>query len=528
MSKRKELIPKQQISVPGMNTNSNPTVGRSQATQQFNVERTASYLNRMIADRHAHRAIQERDQERRTPNVNVTKGKATGTIQDRNKVQAEKALKWYGLSNGLGQMSNVSDQGRNTASFGNFIGKETARPFETAAFIAPILAAPQTALFGLGTSFAGGYAGGKIGKALGNEQAGEIAGSLIAPIGASLTTAAAKPMLQKVFSNNFADNFGYFGPQVWTNAKGMAKDIGRGVIGKGPKHHPIISSNEDDTFVTVMKQGKPHTVSTSDEGAAYTIGRSQAVSKYAGATDAETPFYLRNNNGSYQYNIEESPYNMKDLLSSPFNPKATNPVRGIDEIARATKEGNIVTKDFLGLNGGNIGLRYDGTFTQNGEQWHRFMAHDLWDLNPVGGAGNAIAQMLEYRPGIGVQPSRLLGTMSRIGQRFPKLAGRVRKVANNPIINREVGRLIGAKPFMMEHPFAVKASTLGSDRVIDWRTGTMNLFSNKKVPGAKYSNPIDWDMPYNLGITERNITYPLFNSWKLSQQSQQLQQQYSE
>ena len=110
--------------VPGM-VSSNISVQQSnqRARQDEKVERDVEAGNRRIADKHAHRAVQERDQKRRTPNVDVTKGYSNGTIQDADKIALNRALSWYGLSNGLGQMTNVSDQMRNSPQFGNQMGQ---------------------------------------------------------------------------------------------------------------------------------------------------------------------------------------------------------------------------------------------------------------------------------------------------------------------------------------------------------------------------------------------------------------------
>ena len=111
--------------IPGMNTNSNSSVQQTnqRAKQQEKVDKDTKAENKRIADKHAHRAVQERDQKRHTPNVDVTKGYSNGTIQDADKVNLDKALSWYGLSNGLGQMTNVSDQMRNSSQFGNQMGQ---------------------------------------------------------------------------------------------------------------------------------------------------------------------------------------------------------------------------------------------------------------------------------------------------------------------------------------------------------------------------------------------------------------------
>ena len=186
----------------------------------------------------------------------------------------------------------------------------------------------------------------------------------------------------------------------------------------------------------------------------------------------------------------------------------------IDEMGRAmSSDRPIVTLDSFGGNGGNVQLTYDGSFMHNGEPYHRFMMRDLWDLEPIGGLGNALAHLMSPDPYM--KKAGIKGALSKIGAAVPALPKFIRKVSNSPIINREVGRIIGGKPFMLEHPFAVSERALQSRKGMDWRTGSMNIFSNKEVPGATYSNPETWNLPFNLGITERNLTYPIFNQWKL-------------
>lgn len=501
---------------------------------------TIAKYRKEASDRHAQRAVQERNQERlnRQNRVQVdnSKARAEGTIQNTNKVQVDKALSWYGISNGLGQMSNVSDTGRNTKSFGNFAGKESLRPIETAAFIGPILVTPQTAAFGFVNSLLGSYVGGKVGKKLGNEQAGEVIGSFAMPSVASGFNAATRPLLQRAFSNNFSDAFGYH--QV-LRIPSMLRDYGRGLVGKGPKKHPVITSNENELSVAAEREGMPvidrlnyeegtfeytpdrHIIGSKLFGSDIekpntfnvqrSINRAQAVSKYEGATDSETPLYLKNKNGSYQYNQEENSLKPHQMLNSSLQDKEGT---AVDEMIRAMEADRpIVTIDSFGGNGGNVQLTYDGSFMHNGEPYHRFMMRDLWDLQPIGGLGNALAHLMEGN----VNQAGIKGTLAKIGTAAPALPKLIRKVSSSPIVNREVGRVVGGKPFMLEHPFAVSERALQSRKGMDWRTGSLNIFSNKKVPGATYSSPETWDLPFNLGITERNLTYPIFNQWKLQQ-----------
>lgn len=60
--------------IPRMNTTSNISVQQAnqRVKQQEKVEKNTKSANKRIADKHAYRAVQERDQRRRTPNVDVT------------------------------------------------------------------------------------------------------------------------------------------------------------------------------------------------------------------------------------------------------------------------------------------------------------------------------------------------------------------------------------------------------------------------------------------------------------------------
>jgi hypothetical protein len=66
-------------------------------------------------------------------------------------------------------MTPIADRYRHTSSFGDFIGRSVP---ESMISVGTFTAAPQTALFGLGTSLGGSYIGGKIGEQFGNKKAG--------------------------------------------------------------------------------------------------------------------------------------------------------------------------------------------------------------------------------------------------------------------------------------------------------------------------------------------------------------------
>ena len=80
----------------------------------------------------------------------------------------------------------------------------------------------------------------------------------------------------------------------------------------------------------------------------------------------------------------------------------------------------------------------------------------------------------------------------------------LQKVGNSRIINREVGRLVGGKPFTLEHPFAVKASLVDNPKTIPMefqlKGNTINLFKNGSIPSVNYSTPYEvrLDMPFDF------------------------------
>ena len=504
--------------IPGMNTTSNSSIQQAnqRVKQQEKVDKDTKAGNKRIADKHAHRAVQERDQRRRTPNVDVTKGYSNGTIQDADKIALNKVLSWYGLSNGLGQMTNVSDQMRSTPEFANFVGKTVPLSMATTG---SFLAAPQTALFGLGTSMIGSNVGGKIGKKFGNEQAGQTIGSFVGPIAASGFNAAILPTVRRTFANEFGTSYGY-------NQLARVPYFAKTLLKGGAKEYPKIKVNSEtgEQSVSLIEKSKP--IVYTEENPAEIV-RAQATTKYSGAADSETPYYIKNSNGSYQYNVDETPFSQLGLFRARSGPES------IQELNRKVnnKEGNyIVSGDFLGNNGGGVGVRYDGQFTlPNGETYNRYMMRDVWDLQPVSQfaskAGEAINNKIFFPLGAKVMDKAISAFGTKKGTKLgefiwntgDKLEKGITNAGKSRILNREVGRIVGAKPFTLEHPFAVKTSLLekGSVNPAEYqiRGNTLNIFKNENVPGTQYSTPyeLNLDMPFDFNRINKNLVYPLFN-----------------
>ena len=498
-----EYIQSQLNYVPGMNTQSNNQ-------QTYEVEKITKQVNKRIADNHAHRAVQERDQKRRTPNVDVTKGNSNTLIQDADKIALNRALSWQGLSNGLGQMTNIPDNVRNSPEFANFIGKDVPLSMLTTG---SFVAAPQTALFGMGTSLGGNYIGGKIGEKLGNKEAGQTIGSFIGPIAASGFNAAILPTVRKTFANEFGTSYGY---NQLMRVPYFTKTLLKGGARKYPKVK--IDQETGDQSVFLIEKSRPKVYEQENPAE---IGRAQATSKYSGAPDSETPFYLKNSNGSYQYDLEQTPYSQLGLFINRKGPEA---------LKRTPVQDNksIVWGDFLGNNGGNVRVRYDGQFTlPNGETYNRYMMQDVWDLQPVpqlaGKLGKAINSGM-FRLGTNIEskliPRVEIAKSQKITNPIYKagenIQSTINKIGNSKLINREVGRIVGGKPFTLEHPFAVKTSVVEKAvRPTDFQLkgNSINLFRNEAVPEAQYSTPyeLNLNMPFDFNRVQKNLVYPLFN-----------------
>lgn len=98
------------LSVPGTN-NSTTDVG-----QQLQQNLTIQEANQNAGQRAAYFKDRKLQQD-------MAESYSKRYISDRNKDTYMKTLKWQGLNSGLGQMSNVTDAGRNTTDFGTFVGR---------------------------------------------------------------------------------------------------------------------------------------------------------------------------------------------------------------------------------------------------------------------------------------------------------------------------------------------------------------------------------------------------------------------
>lgn len=409
-----------------------------------------------------------------------------GEIKDANYEKYKKSLAFYGITNGLGQMTNISDQYRSTPSFANFIGKDVPLSMGMSG---SFIAAPQTALYGVGTSFIGSKIGSTIGDRYENKEAGKLIGSFIAPIVASGFNGAILPSVRRTFANEFGNSFGY--DQLYRILP-FTKTILKGGANKYPK---IVQNKETGDYVAIVTEnGKTKLYDNNNPS---DIARIQATSKYAGALDSETPFYLKNNNGTYQYNLEETPHSQMGLFRNR---------KGSESLRSAKQNGYQVSGDFIGNNGGSVGLRYDGQFLgENGELYDKFLMRDVWDLQPISAFTNKIGSRLKYTKTF--LPEKIAYPLGDILQ----------KVGNSRIINREVGRIIGGKPFTLEHPFAVKASLVDNPKTIPMefqlKGNTINLFKNGFIPSVKYSTPYEvrLDMPFDFTRIQKNMVYPMFN-----------------
>lgn len=151
-------IPKLQTAwttIPSDVTSSNWSVRLAQ--QQAALQRQRRFAQALARQRHEDR--RREDARRNQATVTADNRTTAKRRQDRQQQQrsdpnnqVNRALSWYGLSNGLGQTSNILDAGRATPGFGSFIGDQNIQTF--AAGADPFNLAPYytaAARFGSGT-----------------------------------------------------------------------------------------------------------------------------------------------------------------------------------------------------------------------------------------------------------------------------------------------------------------------------------------------------------------------------------------
>lgn len=233
-----------------------------------------------------------------------------------------------------------------------------------------------------------------------------------------------------------------------------------------------------------------------DEEVANNIGttfRDAAWKKYLGVSDG-SPYYVKNKNGTWSYNLDEIDNLTKDGIKFEkwYSPTETP----------------IVSPDFLTSAGGNLSLKVD-KFTNNlggVKDLKRYTFKDRWDLHPFSRENGTISKRVGRSMGllkdyesvneaIGNFVRNQLGNYIKPLKNFqdPKLKTieKIDKFGRN----FEIGKVLGGKPFDMETRVytkeIIKKAEPGSP--IPFR------MEDKPIGGTIIDDYLDYDIPhYNI------------------------------
>ena len=188
-----------------------------------------------------------------------------------------------------------------------------------------------------------------------------------------------------------------------------------------------------------------------DEKVANNIGttfRDAAWKKYLGVSDG-SPYYVKNKNGTWSYNLDEIEKLTKDGIK-------------FGEFYGPT-ETPIVAPDFLTSAGGSLSLKVDKLNHNLGgsENLKRYVFKDRWDLHPFSRDNGTISKRVGRSMGLlknyesvneaaGNFVRNKLGNYIEPLKNFPdpklKVIDKIDKFGRN----FEIGKVLGGKPFDME------------------------------------------------------------------------------
>lgn len=272
--------------------------------------------------------------------------------------------------------------------------------------------------------------------------------------------------------------------------KGAVKDMLKGVKADVSKPKWKIKDSYKDSY---LKQY--------DEEVANNIGntfRDAAWKKYLGLSDGN-PYYVKNKNGTWSYNLDEIEKLTKDGIKfgGSYNPTETP----------------VVVGDFLTSAGGNLSLKIDKFVNNLGgvKNLKRYTFKDRWDLHPFDRDNGTISKRVGRSIGllkdhesvneaIGNFVRNKLGNYIKPLKNFPdpklKTIEKIDKFGRN----FEIGKVIGGKPFDMETkvytkevirkaepgspiPFRMEDKPIGGtiiDDYLDYYTPHYNINNNIK------------------------------------------------
>lgn len=222
--------------------------------------------------------------------------------------------------------------------------------------------------------------------------------------------------------------------------KGAVKDMLKGVKADVSKPKWKIEGSFKETYLPQYDEEVANNIGTTFRDAAW--------KKYLGVSDG-SPYYVKNKNGTWSYNLDEIDNLTKDGIKFEkwYSPTETP----------------IVAPDFLTSAGGNLSLKVD-KFTNNlggVKDLKRYTFKDRWDLHPFSRENGTISKRVGRSMGllkdyesvneaVGNFVRNKLGSYIKPLKNFqdPKLKTieKIDKFGRN----FEIGKVLGGKPFDME------------------------------------------------------------------------------
>lgn len=222
--------------------------------------------------------------------------------------------------------------------------------------------------------------------------------------------------------------------------KGAVKDMLKGVKADVSKPKWKIEGSFKETYLPQYDEEVANNIGTTFRDAAW--------KKYLGVSDG-SPYYVKNKNGTWSYNLDEIDNLTKDGIKFEkwYSPTETP----------------IVAPDFLTSAGGNLSLKVDRFNNNLGgiKDLKRYTFKDRWDLHPFSRENGTISKRVGRSMGllkdhesvneaVGNFVRNNLGNYIKPLKNFPdpklKTIEKIDKFGRN----FEIGKVIGGKPFDME------------------------------------------------------------------------------
>ena len=241
-----------------------------------------------------------------------------------------------------------------------------------------------------------------------------------------------------------------------------------------------------------------------DEEVANNIGnafRDAAWKKYLGVSDGG-PYYVKNKNGTWSYNLDE----IEKLTKN-----------GLDFGGRLEPTGtSIVSGDFLTSAGGNLSLKVEKVNLSAGGigNMKRYVFRDRWDLHPFSRDGGTISKRVGRSIGLlkdhesvneatGNFVRNKLGAYIKPLKKVPDPKLKVIEKIDNFGRNFEIGKILGGKPFDMEtkvYTRTVMKKPRGGDSTLPFS------LEDEPVRDMIINDYLDYDMPhYNINNNIKDL-----------------------